>query len=63
MPDIRVDGDKAVAVADFLPAQNDGQRISVGRVNDELVREPSLAYLQRGRIAVEELNTDGFAAA
>jgi ketosteroid isomerase-like protein len=53
VPDIRVDGDKAVAVADFLLAQNDGQRISVGRVNDEWVREPDRWRIRTRRIALK----------
>lgn len=53
VPSVRVDGDEAVAVADFLLVKNDGQRVSVGRVYDEWVRDPDRWRIRTRRIALK----------
>ena len=53
VPSVRVDGDDAVAVADFLLVSNDGKRVSVGRVYDEWVRNPDRWRIRTRRIALK----------
>jgi uncharacterized protein (TIGR02246 family) len=53
VPNIRVEGDDAVAVADFLLVSNDGKHVSVGRVYDEWVRQPDRWRIRTRRIALK----------
>ncbi len=54
VPDVRVTGDEARAVADFLLVTNDGRTVTVGRVDDEWVRCPD-----RWRIRVRRISLKG----
>lgn len=53
VPNIRVAGDEARAVADFLVVTNDGQGMTVGRVHDEWVRCPDRWRLRVRRISLK----------
>lgn len=53
VPAVHVDGDDAAAVADFLLVGNDGQRVSVGRVYDQWVREPDRWRIRARRIVLK----------
>ncbi|MEX1008665.1 MAG: nuclear transport factor 2 family protein [Acidimicrobiia bacterium] len=53
LPDIRVTGDQARAVADFLLVTNSSGAVSVGRVDDEWVRCPDRWRLRMRRISLK----------
>jgi uncharacterized protein (TIGR02246 family) len=53
VPDVRVDGNHASSVANFLVVSNDMQPVSAGRVYDEWVREPDRWRLRFRRIVLK----------
>jgi uncharacterized protein (TIGR02246 family) len=53
VPDVRVHGDDASSVANFLVVANDGRQVSAGRVYDEWVRDPDRWRLRVRRIVLK----------